>query len=171
MGQRIPASSVAGWFPMYHVWSGLFEGDIMLKRNQEVKPQVTSKPRCGYCGGEPDHKHGIGHACGDCCAMHGGLTMPGLKHEYKWVSELFKKHVETLSEIDATKDELRRFKEEVRWCAFAIPSIVLLFLSFIPIFKANLYWCFHFSIPVDIIAVILIMLASKKKPRKENKDE
>src|SRR5579859_1258266 len=98
--------------------------------------ESSVKYRCGYCGGDPDHKHGTGHACGDCCAMHGYLTSdPDLKDTYEWISDLFRKHVDTLNELEtlkntskATTEEFEQYKQDVKYNCFAIPSIALLFV-------------------------------------------
>lgn len=64
--------------------------------------------KCGYCGGNADHKHGTGHACGDCCAMHGGFThYPELKTEYKWVGDMFKSRVALMDENQQLRVLLR----------------------------------------------------------------
>jgi hypothetical protein len=55
------------------------------------KAEIAEIPeRCIYCLGEPDHKHKPTSACGDCCAMHGGLATS--KHEYRWVQDIVTKH-------------------------------------------------------------------------------
>ena len=42
--------------------------------------------KCFYCDGEHvDHRHGAGHACGDCCAMHGAFSDDDVA--YKWIQD------------------------------------------------------------------------------------
>lgn len=136
------------------------------------------KYRCGYCGGAPDHKHGTGHACGDCCAMHGFLTHdPELKDAYKWVAECFNKHVDTLNELETLQvssqvasEQFKQYKQEVKYNLFGIPSILLLFVGIGSILFGNLRIILEVSLPSVILALILMFIASSvyKDRRSEN---
>lgn len=73
---------------------------------QNERDELT---RCGYCGGKPDHKHGTGHACGDCCSMHGMLTFPEVEEGlHKWVGEMFRSRVVMMSENQRMRELLQR---------------------------------------------------------------
>lgn len=72
---------------------------------------------CMYCGGSPDHKHGQGHACGDCCGSHGAMSTD--TEDYNFVERMrvcsFNRLVsllETRAALDAATKERDEFERK-----------------------------------------------------------
>lgn len=72
---------------------------------------------CMYCGGSPDHKHGQGHACGDCCGAHGAMSTD--TEDYDFVERMrvcsfnrLAQLLETRAALDAATKERDEFERK-----------------------------------------------------------
>ena len=86
--------------------------------------------RCWYCNKEnTDHKHGAGYACGDCCAMHGGLSEDN--DTYMWVKKCLIAKNRHIAALEAENAQLSG-EEERSLAAKMAKAIKRLMLKYEP---------------------------------------